>query len=107
VKRCFKLLNAVCKAVGHDQVFVVHSSCDKGHLPFIAITYTDKVICTLQVEFSIYVGAAHLFKDRWDQRKRETVLDQDVIQGTIINTWTETTILFPTKKNLDAAREEG
>ena len=35
-----------------------------------------------------------LFKVRWDQRKRETVLDYDVIQGTVINTWTETTVLL-------------
>ena len=69
----------VRKAIGHDQVFVVPSSGDKGSLPVFAFTYTDKVICTSQV---------YLFKGRWDQRK--TVLDRDVIQGRVINTWTET-----------------
>jgi hypothetical protein len=36
----------------------------------------------------------HLFKGHWDQRKRETVLDRDVIQGTVVNTWRKTTVLF-------------
>ena len=69
----------VRKAVWHDQVFIVPLSGDKGRLPFVIFTYTDKVICTSQVEFSIDVVAAHLFKGRWDQRKREMVLDRDVI----------------------------
>lgn len=72
----------VSKAIGHDQVFVVPSCGDKGRLPFVAFTYTDKVICTLQVEFCLDVGAVHLFKGCWDQRK--TVLD--IIQRTLINT---------------------
>ena len=63
----------VRKAVGNDQLFVVPSSGDKGRLPFVAFTYTNKIKCTSQGEFSIDVGAAHLFQGRWDQRKRETV----------------------------------
>ena len=86
----------VSKAVGHDEVFVVPSCGDKGRLPSGAFTYTDKVKCTSQVKFCIDVGAAHLFKGRWDQR--ETVLDRDVIHGTVINTWMETTILFSNKE---------
>jgi hypothetical protein len=84
----------VSKAVGHDQGLVVPSCGDKGHLPFIPFAYTDKVICTSLVEFCIDVGAAHFFKGRWDQRERETVLDHDVIQGMVINTWTESTVIF-------------
>ena len=56
--------------------------------------YTVKVIGTSQVEFCIDVDVAHLLKGHWNQRKRETVLDHDVIWGMVINTWMETTILF-------------
>ena len=86
----------VTKAVGHDQVFVVPSCGDKGRLPFVAFTYTDKVICTSSIKKDD--GVAHLFKGRWDQRN--TVLGRDVIQGMVINTWMETTVLFSNEEAL-------
>jgi hypothetical protein len=67
------------KAVGQDLVFIVPLSGDKGRLSFAVFTYYT-VICTSQVGFRIDVGVAHLFKGRWVQKKKETVLDRDVIQ---------------------------
>ena len=67
--------------------------------PFVAFSYSDKVIGVSEVYGGVNSGFAHSGQQVRDEWKRISVLLGDLVKTSEVNTETEGSVLFPNKEH--------
>lgn len=88
----------VDQTIGHHEIFKVTSRGHKRGLPFIPFSYSHQIVSAAEVQLRKDGSRAKLFEGRRNERKGIFELDCALVQGPIINTWPQPSILLGDEK---------